>query len=51
MGLKESLRSLEHRARGLPLNGCSGEPFGEVPDHGSDDEPRDMQQQEQNSLD
>lgn len=41
----------DHRAGALPLNGCSGEPLGDVSTHGSDDEPRDTQQQAQNSLD
>lgn len=41
-GLQETERSLDHKTRALPLNGCSGEPFGEeVSTHRSDDESRD----------
>lgn len=41
-GLQEIGRSLDHKTRALPLNGCSGEPFGEeVSTHRSDNESQD----------
>lgn len=49
----EAQRSLGVTASTLPLNGCSGEPFGEVWYQltGLTTNPQDMQEQEQNSLD
>lgn len=42
-GLQETQRSLDHKARALPLNGCLPESrlVKKLSTHGSDNEPRD----------